>query len=100
VKGESIGHGRRGRWRRMSNVLKGLRMLEVMGHHAMLWRGVRVARRSTLLILVVFIIAVLLVHKVLGAFMLVCAAILRDLSVRCSFSATLYPGWGVVHTYW
>jgi hypothetical protein len=92
VEGDAaIGHGRRGRRRRVSDVLVGLRVLEMVRHHTVLGRGVRVARCSALLVLVVFIVAVLLAHKVLGALVLVCAAILRDLSVSCSFSATLCP---------
>jgi len=82
----------------MSDVLEGLRVLQMVRHHAMVWRGMRVARHGALLILVVFIVGVLLAHKVLGALVLVRAAILRDLSVM-PFSATLYPG-GRVHTYW
>jgi hypothetical protein len=36
---------------------------------------------GALLILVVFVVGVLLAHEVLGALVLVCAAILHDLSV-------------------
>jgi ABC-type protease/lipase transport system fused ATPase/permease subunit len=71
----------------MADVLEGLRVLQVVRHHGMLGRGVRIAWRRTFLVLVVFLVAVLLVHKVLGPLVLVGAAILRDLSARGSFSA-------------
>jgi hypothetical protein len=76
----------------MPDVLVCLGMLQMMRHHSVLWRGVRVSWDSALVILVVFIIAVLFAHEVLRTLVLVCAAILRDLSVSCSFSATLNPG--------
>jgi hypothetical protein len=71
----------------MADVLEGLRVLQVVRHHGMVRRGVRIARRRALLVLVVFLIAVLLVHKVLGPLVFVGSAILRDLSARGSFSA-------------
>jgi hypothetical protein len=93
VEGDAaIRHGRRGRRRRVADVLVGLRVLEMVRHHTVLGRGVRVPWCSgALVVLVLVIVAVLLAHKVLGALVLVCAAILRDLSVSCSFSATLCP---------
>jgi hypothetical protein len=47
----------------------------------LLRRGVGVAWRRAILVFVLVVI-ILLAHKVLRAFVLVCAAILRDLSVR------------------
>jgi hypothetical protein len=64
----------------LSDVLKGLGVLQVVRHHAMLRRGVRVAWRRALVLVVVFVVAVLFVHKVLGPLMLVSSAILRNLS--------------------
>jgi len=47
----------------------------------MLRWGVGVAwERATLFVLIVVVVAVLLAHEVLGTLVLVCAAILRDLS--------------------
>jgi hypothetical protein len=89
VEGNPVGHGRGGRRRRMANVLKGLRVLQMVRHHGMVGRSVRIARRRALVVLVVILITVLLVHKVLGPLVLVGAAILRDLSARGSFSAAL-----------
>lgn len=60
----------------MPDVLE-LRVLHVVRHHGVLRWGVRVARRRTLVILVVVIVAVLFAHEVLWAFVLVRAAILR-----------------------
>jgi hypothetical protein len=98
VEGDAaVGHGRRGRGRRVADVLVGLRVLQVVRHHGMLRRGVRVARRSALVVVVVLIVAVLLAHEVLGPLVLVRAAILRDLSARNSFSATLDPRAGCIH---
>ena len=66
----------------MTDVLELLRVLHVVRHQAMLlWRGVRVARRRAI-VLVVLIVVVFLAHEILRAFVLVCAAILRDLSAR------------------
>ena len=66
----------------MADVLVSLRVLQMVRHHVVLGRGVRVSwRGAALLVLVVFIVAVLLAHKVLWALVLMCAAILRDLSV-------------------
>jgi hypothetical protein len=93
VEGDAaVGHGRRGRRRRVSDVLEGLRMLQVVRHQGVLGRGVRVARCSALVVVVFIVVAVLLAHKVLGALVLVRAAILRDLSARSSFSAALLDG--------
>lgn len=92
----AVGHGRRGRWRRMSDVLEAC-VLEVVWHHGVLWRRVRVARHGALLLFVVFIVGVFLAHKVLGPLVFMCAAILRDLSV-VPFSGRLSPGrWGGIH---
>jgi hypothetical protein len=71
----------------MSDVLEAC-VLQVVRHHGMLWRGVRLARHAALFVVVVFIVGVLLAHKVLGALVLMCAAILRDLSAM-PFSARL-----------
>jgi hypothetical protein len=66
----------------MADVLVGLRVLQMVRHHAVLGRGMRVSRRgAALLVLIVFIVAIFLAHEVLRALVLVCAAILRDLSV-------------------
>lgn len=66
----------------MTNVLEGLCMLHVVLHQAMLLgRGVGVAWRCALVVLV-FIVLVLLSHEIFRAFVLVCAAILRNLSVQ------------------
>jgi hypothetical protein len=83
----------------MSYVLE-LRVLHVMGHHRVLGRGVRVSRQGGLFVLLIVVVAVLLAHKVLWTLVLVCAAILRDLSVSFCFSAALNPGSGGMHTYW
>ena len=65
----------------MPDVLK-LRVLHVRRNHGMLRWGVRVAwERAALFVLIVVVVAVLFTHKVLRAFVFVCAAILRDLSV-------------------
>lgn len=61
-------------------------MLHVVRHHGMLRRSMRVAWRRALVVLVVFIVAVLLAHKVLGTLVFVRTAILHDLSAP-SFSA-------------
>jgi hypothetical protein len=83
----------------MSYVLE-LRVLHVMGHHRVLGRGVRVSRQGALFVLLIVVVAVLLAHKVLWTLVLVCAAILRDLSVSFYFSAALNPGSEGMHTYW
>jgi hypothetical protein len=93
----AIGHWWRGRGRRVSNVLVGRGVLQVVWHHGMLGRGVRVARSSALVVVVVFIVAVLLAHEVLGPLVLMRAAILRDLSAPCSFSAALNRGTGCAY---
>jgi len=81
VKGDAaVGHWRRGRRRCVADVLEGLGVLQMVRHHTVLGRGVRVSCDGALFILVVLVVAVLLAHKVLGALVLVCAAILRDLS--------------------
>lgn len=82
----------------MSDALEGLRVLQMVRHHGVIWRGVRVARHGAVLILVVFIVGVLLAHEVLRALVFVRAAILRDLSVM-PFSAALSWVRGM-HTYW
>jgi hypothetical protein len=93
VEGDAaVGHGRRGRGRRVSDVLEGLRMLQVVRHQGVLWRGVGVARSSALIVVLIVVVAVLLAHKVLRALVLVGAAILRDLSARSPFSAALVHG--------
>ena len=66
----------------------------------MLGWGVRVSGKGALFIVVVVIVAIFLAHKVLWALVLVCAAILRDLSVSFCFSAALDPGSEGVPTYW
>ena len=75
----------------MSDVLE-LGVLHVRGDHAMLRRSVRVSRKTAFFIVIVVVVAVFFAHKVLGALVLVCAAILRDLSVSWHFSAALYSG--------
>jgi len=58
----------------------------------MLGWGVGVAwERAALFILIVVVVAVLFAHKVLGTLVLVCAAILRDLSASSYFSAARNP---------
>jgi hypothetical protein len=81
----------------VSDVLIGRGVLQVVWHHGMLGRGVRVARSSALVVVVVFIVTVFLAHKILGPLVLMRAAILRDLSAPCSFSAPLNRGMG--HAY-
>jgi hypothetical protein len=76
----------------VSDVLEGLRMLQVVRHQGVLWRGVGVARSSALIVVLIVVVAVLLAHKVLRALVLVGAAILRDLSARSPFSAALVHG--------
>lgn len=80
----------------MSDVLE-LGVLHMRGDHAMFRRSVRVARKAAFFVVIVVIVAVLLAHKVLGALVLVCAAILRDLSVSWYFSAALSGGNGVAY---
>jgi hypothetical protein len=82
----------------VSDVLEGLRMLQVVRHQGVLRRGVRVARSSALVVVLIVVVAVLLAHEVLRALVLVGAAILRDLSARSSFSAV--SSTGGMHTYW
>lgn len=67
-------------------------MLHVMGHHRVLGRGVRVSGKGALFIVVVVIVAIFLAHKVLWALVLVCAAILRDLSVSCTLAQLSVQG--------
>lgn len=66
----------------MSDVLERRVVLEVVSHHGVFWGRVRVARRRAshhaALLVVVLVIPVRLAHEVLGAFVLVCAAILCD----------------------
>jgi len=79
---EAVRYRRRGGGCDVTDVLEGLRVLHVVRHQAMLlWRGVGVAWRRAILVLILVVI-VLLAHKVLRALVLVCAAILRDLSAR------------------
>ena len=67
----------------MTDVLEGLRVLHVVRHQAMLlWRGVRVAWRRAIVVLIFVVVAVLLAHEILRTLVFVCAAILRDLSAR------------------
>ena len=75
----------------MADVLVGLGVLQVVRHHAVLGRRVRVAGCGGLVVLIVLVVAVLLAHKVLGPLVFVCAAILRDLSASCALSAALEP---------
>lgn len=80
----------------MSDVLEGLGMLQMMRHHAMLWWGVRVARYSILIVFIVVIVGVLLAHEVLGPLVLVCSAILRDLSAHVHLAQLYCPGGGCI----
>lgn len=75
----------------MSDVLE-LGMLHMMGHHGVVGGRVRVWGKGGVFVVIIVVVAVLLAHEVLGALVLVCAAILGNLSVPCRFSATLYPG--------
>ncbi len=79
---EAVRDGWRGRRRDVTDVLKGLGMLHVVWHQAvLLGRCVRVAWRRAVVVLIVVLI-VFLAHEVLRPLVLVCAAILRDLSAR------------------
>ena len=79
---EAVRYRRRSGGCDVTDVLEGLRVLHVVRHHAMLLgRGVGVAWRRAIFVLVL-VLVILLAHKVLRAFVLVCAAILRDLSAR------------------
>lgn len=80
VETHAVGHWRRGRGRDMTNVLEGLGMLEVVRHHRVLGRGVRVAGSGAIVVVILVVVAVFLAHKVLGAFVLVCVAILGAVS--------------------
>jgi hypothetical protein len=83
----------------MSDVLESLGVLQMVRHDTVLWRSMRVAWNGILIFVVVFVVSVLLAHEVLGALVLVCAAILRDLSAHIHLAQLCGPGrW--VHTYW
>lgn len=84
----------------MAHVLEGLRVLEMVGDHGsgVVGRSVRVACGGGVVLLLVLIVAVLLAHEVLGALVLVGAAILRDLSAM-PLSAIFTPE-GRGPTYW
>jgi hypothetical protein len=60
-------------------VLKGGLILQMVGHH-LLRRRARLAWSIVKLLVFIIVIAILLAHKVLGSFMLVCAAILQPVS--------------------
>lgn len=63
----------------MTDVLEGRHV--VWHQTVLLGGGMRVAGRGAL-VFVVFVVVILLAHEVFRAFVLVCAAILRDLSAR------------------
>ena len=85
MEGDAVVHGRRGRGRGMADVLEGGVVLQVVAHHGMLWRRVRVARRTAGhdLCIVVVVVQVLLTHEVLRALVLVGAAILQRAVSGC-----------------
>ena len=95
----AVANGRRHGGRAVADVLE-LRVLHVMGHHGVLGRRVRVWGEAAFFVAIVVVVAILLAHEVLGALVLVCAAILGDLSVPCRFSAALDLGNTWMHTYW
>ena len=79
---EPVWYRRRRRGGNVTDVLEGLVLLHVLRHQTMLFgRCMRIARGRAL-VFVVFIVLVLLAHEVFRALVLVCAAILRDLSAR------------------
>jgi hypothetical protein len=67
-------------------------MLHVMRHHGVLGRGVRVSGEGALFVLIVVVFAIFLAHKVLWTLVLVCAAILRNLSVSCTLAQLSIQG--------
>lgn len=79
----AVRHGRRRGRRWVAHVLEGGLVLKVVGHHMVIRRGSLLwRRRSNVLIVLIIIIQVSLSHEILGAFVLVGRAILRQISVR------------------
>lgn len=78
MEGHTVVHRGRGGGRRVSDVLEGGIVLEMVAHHGMLGRCVGVAARGRahyLVAILVLIVHVLLAHEVLGSLVLVGAAI-------------------------
>jgi hypothetical protein len=70
----------------MADVLEGLCMLEVVRHHRVLGRGMRVAGSGAIVVVILVVVAILFTHEVLGAFVFVCVAILGEESAACCFA--------------
>lgn len=89
----TIVHWRGSRRRRVSHVLERGVVLDVVSHHGMLWRRVRLPRGRAshhgAVLVVVLIVPVGLAHEVFWAFVLVCAAIL------CHVVSAIVSGWVV-----
>ena len=73
----------------MTNMLEGLSMLEVVRHHRVLGRSMRVVGNGAIVVVFVIIIAVLFAHEVLGTFVFVCVTILGVVSAMCELARGL-----------